>query len=112
MSALNIDTLAASQTLRKRGFTEDQATGVVEILREIDASALATKEDIRGVNSGIRDVRTELHENVRELRADIRDVKAEITTTTANLKVEILRWVIVTQIALAGLILAAIKFVR
>ena len=47
MSSRTIVTLAAGQTLRKRGFTEDRATGVVEVLRESDASALATKSDIR-----------------------------------------------------------------
>jgi hypothetical protein len=87
MSALTIDTLAASQNLRKRGFTEEQATGVVEVLREIDASALATK-------------------------ADIRELEVKIESSTANLKVEILRWLVVTQIGLAGFIFAALKFVK
>jgi hypothetical protein len=47
MSALTIDTLAVAQTLRKRGFSEEQATGVVEALQSIDAGALATKADLR-----------------------------------------------------------------
>ena len=87
MSAFRLDTLAISQTLRKRGFTEDQAIGVVEALREIDASELATKSDIR-------------------------EVEAKIETGVANLKVEIVRWLIVTQAALAGLVFAAIRFGR
>ena len=87
MSALIIDTLAVAQLLRNRGFTEDQATGLVEALREIDASQLAT-------------------------RADIREVEAKIETSAANLKVDILRWLIVTQLALAGFIFAAVKFVK
>ena len=87
MSALTIDTLAVAQIIRRRGFTEDQAAGVVEALREIDASSLATK-------------------------ADIREVEAKIETTSANLKVDLLRWLIVTQTALAGFIFAAVKFVK
>jgi len=87
VSALTIDTLAVAQIIRRRGFTEDQATGVVEALREIDASSLATK-------------------------ADIREVEAKIETTSANLKVDLLRWLIVTQTALAGFIFAAVKFVK
>ncbi len=87
MSALTIDTLAVSQTLRKHGFSEEQANGVVDALREIDASTLATK-------------------------ADIREAEAKIETSAANLKVDILRWLMVTQIALAGVIIAAVKFVR
>lgn len=80
MSALTIDTLAVSQVLRKRGFTEEQAIGVVEALREIDASQLATKSDLK--------------------------------ETAADLKVDILRWLVVTQFALGGFIFAAIKFTR
>ncbi|OAI29971.1 hypothetical protein A1351_10110 [Methylosinus sp. R-45379] len=80
MSALTIDTLAVSQILRKRGFSEEQATGVVEALREIDGSQLTTKSDLK--------------------------------EAVADLKVDILRWLVVTQLALGGFIFAAIKFTR
>lgn len=85
MAALTIDTLAIVQVLRKRGFSEEQAIGVVEAFREIDAGLLATKSDIR-------------------------EVEAKIETSSANLKVDILRWLIVTQMALGGFLLAALKF--
>jgi hypothetical protein len=39
MTALTIDTLAIVQILRKRGVSEEQAIGVVEAFREIDAGA-------------------------------------------------------------------------
>jgi len=80
MSALTIDALAVAQLLRKRGFSEDQATGVVEALREIDASQLVTKSDLK--------------------------------EAIADLKVDILRWLVVTQIALAGFLFAAMKFLK
>lgn len=80
MSALTIDTLAVAQLLRKRGFSEDQATGVVEALREIDASQLVTKSDLK--------------------------------EAIADLKVDILRWLVVTQIALAGFLFAAMKIMK
>jgi hypothetical protein len=66
--------------LRKRGFTEEQATGIVEALREIDASQLVTKSDLK--------------------------------KAVADLKVDIVRWLIITQIALAGFLFAAMKFVK
>ncbi|WP_024878408.1 hypothetical protein [Methylosinus sp. LW3] len=87
MTALTIDTLAIVQVLRKRGFSEEQAIGVVEAFREIDAGLLATKSDIR-------------------------EVEAKIETSSANLKVDILRWLVVTQFALGGFLLAALKFLR
>jgi H2-forming N5,N10-methylenetetrahydromethanopterin dehydrogenase-like enzyme len=80
MSALTVDTLAVAQLLRKRGFTEEQATGVVEALKEIDASQLVTKSDLR--------------------------------EAIADLKVDMVRWLVVTQIALAGFLFAAMKFVK
>ncbi len=94
MSALTIDTLAVSQTLRKHGFTEEQAVGVVTALREVDASELATKGDIR------------------EVETKIEKVEAKIETIAANLKVDILRWLVVTQVALGGFIFAAVKLVK
>ncbi len=94
MSALTLDTLAVAQILRKRGFTEDQATGVVEAFREIDASSLATKADLR------------------EVEVRIERVEAKIEASAANLKVDILRWLVVTQMALGGFIFAAMKFVK
>ncbi len=60
---------------------------MVEALREIEASELATKSDIL-------------------------EVEAKIETGVANLKVEIIRWLIVTQVALAGLVFAALRFGR
>jgi hypothetical protein len=80
MSALTIDTLEGAQILRKHGFTEEQAIGVVEALREIDASELATRADLK--------------------------------EAVADLKVDMVRRLVVTQIALAGVVLAAVKFIH
>lgn len=80
MSVLTIDTLAVAQLLRKHGFSEEQATGVVEALREIDVSQLVTKSDLK--------------------------------EAVSDLKVDIVRWLVVTQIALAGFLIAATKFVK
>jgi len=78
MSALTIDALAVARLLRKQGFPEEQATGVVEALREIDASQFVTKSDLK--------------------------------EAIADLKVDMVRWLVVTQIALGGFIFAAMKF--
>ncbi len=80
MSALTIDTLAVALKLKGRGFSEEQAIGVVEALREIDASALVTKSDLK--------------------------------ESVADLKVDILRWLFVSQLALGGSMLAAFKLIH
>lgn len=87
MTTLTIDTLAVVQVLRKRGFSEEQAIGVVEAFREIDAGALSTK-------------------------ADVREVELKLEAKMETLKVDILRWLVVTQLALGGFIFAAFKFLR
>jgi hypothetical protein len=80
MSALTIETLAVAQSLRKRGFTEEQATGVVEALRAIDASQLVMKSDLK--------------------------------KAVADLKVDIVRWLVLMRIALAGFLFAAMKLLK
>lgn len=80
MSAPTIDAPAVAQLLRKRGFTEEQATGVVEALWEIDASQLVTKSDFK--------------------------------EAVADLKVDIMRWLVLTQITLAGFLFAAMKSIK
>jgi hypothetical protein len=48
MEALVIrDTHKLIASLQKRGFTAQQAEGITEAIKEIDASALATKADLR-----------------------------------------------------------------
>lgn len=98
MPFVTIDTLVVAQALRKRGFTEEQATGVVEALLSIDAGALATKADLREVEVKIEKVETRL--------------EAKIDSVAANLKVDILRWLVVTQITLGGFLFAAMKLTR
>lgn len=49
-------------------------------------------------------------------KSDLREtavrLEAKIETMGANLKIEILRWLIVTQVALAGFVFVTIKFAR
>jgi hypothetical protein len=80
MSAFAIDALAVAQLLRKRGFTEEQATGAAEALRGSDAPPLVTKSDLK--------------------------------EAVADLKVDIVRWLSVTQVAVAGFLFAATKFTK
>jgi hypothetical protein len=48
----------------------------------------------------------------RDLREVETRLEAKIETSAANLNVDILRWLVVTQIALGGFVFAAIKFVK
>ncbi len=100
--ALTFDRLAYVDRLTAAGFDEKQARAQAEALDLALRDSVATKSD--------------LDDGVRELRREMRDIEtrldAKIETGNANLKVEILRWLIVTQLALAGFVFAAIKFVK
>lgn len=53
MATLLIDTHRLVTTLKGRGFTEEQATGVTEAIQEIDISQLVTKQDLKEAISGL-----------------------------------------------------------
>lgn len=67
--------------------------------------SVASKGDVHDLRQEIADVRLEMRQIETRL-------EAKIETTGASLKVDILRWLIVTQIALAGVVLAAVKFAK
>lgn len=90
-SVITFDRLAYIDRLKEAGFDDKQARAQAEALDAALRDSVATKTDIAAL-------RTEF--------------KADIKEAIADLKVDILRWLFVTQIALAGVILAAVKFVR
>jgi hypothetical protein len=97
-SALTFDRLAYVDHLRHGGIDEGQARAQAEALDAALRDSVATRSDIDDLQRQISEVETRL--------------EAKIETSAANLRVEILRWLNVTQIALAGFVFAAIKFVR
>ncbi len=97
-SALTFDRLAYVDRLRNGGIEERQARAHAEALDAALRDSVATRSDIVDLQRQTREAETRL--------------EAKIETSAANLRVEILRWLIVTQIALAGFVFAAIKFVR
>ena len=46
MATITFDTYKAVTSLKSRGFSEDQAKGMIETLQEIDMSEFASKEDL------------------------------------------------------------------
>ena len=101
-ATLTFDRLAYVDRLREAGFDEKQARAQAEALDLALRDSVATKADLDEVR--------------RDLRRDIREVEtrleAKIEASAANLKVEIVRWLLLTQIAMASFIFAAIKFVK
>jgi hypothetical protein len=105
-AALTFDKLAYIDRLKGGGIEEQQAR----------IHAVATKADIKETRQEIEVLGKDLRQELELARRDVEDasgkLRAEIATSAAALKVDILRWLVVTQIALAGLNLAAVKFVK
>ncbi len=115
-AVLTFDRLAYIDRLKEAGFDDKQARAHASALDSALRETVATKADVGEVRHEVAEVRREVEEAKTELRRDIREaetrLEAKIETSAANLKVEILRWLIVTQLALAGFIFAAVKFVK
>jgi len=92
MSTLTFDTLKFANQLKTAGVPADHAEAEAKALSEVfetNLGELATKED--------------LHYEIGGLRKDI-DVKL------ANLKFELLKWLIGLAVAQAGLLIGVLKF--
>jgi len=100
--AVAFDTLKFVERLEAGGFTHAQAKATAEAFAGAVDQELATKRDLK-------EVETRLESRIDRIESRL---EAKIETSAANLKVEILRWLVVTQVALAGFIFAAIKFVK
>jgi hypothetical protein len=103
------DTLKFVERLEAGGFTHTQAKAAAEAFAEATGQELATKRDLKEVESRLE---AKIDKVEASLQARIKEVEAKIETSAANLKVDILRWLVVTQIGLAGFMFAVIKFVK
>ena len=92
------DTLKFVEKLEAGGFSPTQARAAAQAFADATGEQLATKGDIAAVRADLKET---------QLRLEMK-----IETTNANLKVDLPRWLVVTQIALAGFIFAAIRFVK
>jgi len=87
MTALLLDTLRLSRTLRDKGnFTSEQAEALAEALSEASQGDLASKADLAPVRSEIGDLKTELNTEIADVRSDLKTAIAESRT---GLKAEI-----------------------
>ena len=87
MTALLLDTLRLSRSLRDKGnFTSEQAEALAEALSEASQGDLASKADFAPVRTEIADFKTELKTEITDVRSDLKTAIAELRT---GLKAEI-----------------------
>lgn len=97
-SAFIFDRLAYVDRLRAAGVDESQARAHAEAPDVALRDGIASKADIDRLAT--------------KLSGDIGRLEAKIETATAHLKVEILRWMVVTQLAVGGLLFAVLRFAK
>jgi len=99
MSTLTFDTLKFANQLKTAGVPATHAEAEAKALSEVfetNLSELATKED--------------LHREIGDVRHEISDLRKDIDAKLANLKFELLKWLIGLAVAQAGLIIGLLKF--
>lgn len=100
------NTLRFAQRLKDAGVSNAQAEAQAEALAEVFAlysQELATKEDLRLVKEELRHEMSEVRHEVSDLRKDI-DIKL------ANVKFDLLKWIIGLAVAQTGLVVGALTF--
>jgi hypothetical protein len=129
---------AYADHLKRGGFTDDQARASAEALGVALSEAVATKSDVTELRTELKgdiaELRTELKGDIARLNGELADfksefnafkieVKAEFATMRAENKTEIatlrteiasnkndiVRWVLVLNFAMVGVLLTAMK---
>ena len=113
-----VATKADVEELRRElgGAKTELGRKIEDVRREIAEAKIELRRKIEDVQRKIAEAKIELRREIEDVRREIAETKKElqleIRESAANLKVELLRWLIVTQVALASFIFAAIKFVK
>ena len=107
---------AYADRLKHGGFSDDQARASAEALASALSEAVATKSDVLALKSDIAAVKSELKSDITKLdsKIDTLEIKlvAGFDAKLEALKSEMLFKLLGSQLAIAGLIVAAIKFIR
>ena len=101
-AALIIDTHEDIRELVKSGMPEPQAETVVRQRVRLLEGNLATKADVAAINANIETLRQETNARIEKLRQ-------ETEKLIALCKVDIIKWVVGANLAIAAIVVAAVK---
>ena len=108
----NYDTLAAVRRLTEAGMPEAHAEAVVREQAHLMENQLATKTDIAAIQADIKKLRLETKADIEKLRletkADLEKHQSKTETSIAELKADLIKWMVGSQLGVAGLLLAAL----
>ena len=93
MQTVTIDTHEAIEALRAKKFTKEQAKGIVDTICSVELYGVATTDDIR-----------QLEKRIIQQGADLR-------LEMANLKADLLKWLIPILLGQSALIVGLVKWI-
>ncbi|MDX2195932.1 MAG: hypothetical protein NW207_05900 [Cytophagales bacterium] len=99
----------ALRILEKYHFTREDAEAFLESIKEAKSDDVATKADILRLEKEINDIKkeiTEIKKEISEIRKDTRMPEVKIE----SVKNQLIVWVFGIMFAMAGLIIAVLKF--
>ena len=133
MNMATFDTLAFSRRLRGAGFNEDQAEAVVDVVTQAVEGGVATRADVHDVGMAVTNLRAELKQDIADLRTELKQdtasLRTELKQDTASLRTELkqdiakvrvemadmrselIRWMVGLMLAQATIIIGAIKLI-
>ena len=94
IATIHFDTHRVFRLLGEKGFTEEQAEGILSVIQEVQLVGVATKQDISDIRKEIADVREEINGvrlEVNNLRAEIYRMMLIQTAATVTLTVTLLK---------------------
>ena len=116
MTQVLFNQFAYTDRLTRGGFTPEQARASAEALETAFAETVATKTDLDRVETALKAdldrVETALKADLAALSASLDTRFAQMDTSISDAKFDTLKWVIGSNIGLAGLIFAIVKFVH
>ena len=106
------DTHAIARSLTAADLTEAQADAITAAVREaaehdaaaVDVDALATKADVAAVQSDVAALEARLEERMTHFAT-----KEELRAENAALELRLVKWIVGTGVACAGLVIAALR---
>lgn len=102
-----LDTHQTIKDLTAAGFTDAQAEAVTQLFRQvqqIDLSDLASKADLAALERQVAAIRAEM-----ATKADLAMLRAELEGKMAEMKAELIKWVVGVGFAQLAAILAILK---
>jgi hypothetical protein len=109
------DTLFYANKLKAAGVPAKQAEVHAETLGEIfdeNEQNLVNKTDLKTVNDNIQMIKIELENKIENLKSDMLLRFASVDVRFAEMKAELIKWVVGISVAQAALIISVLKFLH